>query len=156
MKKINIILTAALIFLAAACTNMNPDVKFVPEVDADAFCAIGKKDSKVASRFWNKVEAAYTEKMMFEELEKFEEIITKESQAAAQEYPVRVAQSRMEVKEGEVSYYPDQDAETYLDLMASAPEKAAAFLNQVIESYNADGLYEDLEIFMGLCEDQEK
>ena len=156
MKKINIILTAALIFLTAACTNMNPDVKFDPEADADAFCAIGKKDSKVASRFWDKVEAAYTEKMMFGELEKFEEIIIKESQAAAQEYPVRVAQRSMEIKDGEVSYYPDQDAQTYLDIMASDPEKAAAFFNQAIELYNTDGLYEDLEIFMGLCENQEK
>ena len=156
MNKIKTFLAAFTILAISGCTNMNPNVMFDPTADSEAYCAIGKKDSKVASRFWDKVEAAYTEKMMFEELEKFEEIITKESQAAAQEYPVRVAQRSMEVKEGEVSYYPDQDAETYLDLMASAPEKAAAFLNQVIESYNADGLYEDLEIFMGLCEDQEK
>ena len=93
---------------------------------------------------------------MFEELKKFEEIIIERSQAAAQEYPVRIAERSMEVKEGEVSYYPDQDAQTYLDMMTSDPEKAATFFNQVIELYNTDGLYEDLEIFMGLCENQEK
>jgi predicted lipoprotein len=156
MKKINMLLAAGAILIAAACTDMNPEVKFDPKADAEAFCAIGKKDSKVASEFWDKVEAAYIDKMMFDELARFEEMIIEASQAAAQEYPVRVAARSAETRDGEVSYYPDQDAQTYLHMLSSNPEGAASFFNQVIELYNSDGLYEDLEIFLGLCSTEVK
>ena len=157
MKKINIILTAALIFLTAACTNMNPDVKFVPEVDADAFCAIGKKDSKVASQFWDKVETAYLEKMMYAELEEFERLIIENSQAAALEKPARdAAKAQSAPKAGEISDYPEEDAQSYITLMDSDQKAAEQFYEQVVKEYNNDGLYEDLEIFKELCETQKR
>ena len=152
MKKA--LIFSILLCFAAACTNMNPDVTFDPKTDAEAFCAIGKKDSKVASLFWDKVEAAYNENQMFDQLEEFEALIISQSQAAAQEHPVRVANRG--VREGEVTYYPEEDAQTYLQLATASPEKAEAFLNKVQELYNTDGLYEDLEIFMEMCGLQSK
>lgn len=148
MKKTFIIAALAGI-VAAGCTNMNPDVKMDPKADAEAYCKIGKKDTKAASLFWDKVEVAYNSNEMQLQLEEFEAIITSTSQAAAQEHPVRLA--KRGVQEGEVSYYPDQDAQTYLDLMSSNPEAADEFLNEVQELYNADGLYEDLTAFMQMC-----
>ena len=148
MKKI-LIFSILLCFAAVGCTNMNPDIKFDPAVDAEAFCEIGKKDSKVASSFWDKVEVAYNEKSMYAELDEFESIIVSQSQAAAQEHPVRLANRG--VRAGEVSYYPEGDAQTYLQLAKSSQNKAEEFLNEVQELYNEDGLYEDLEIFMQIC-----
>lgn len=151
MNKINIFLSAVAILLAAGCTNMNPDVKYDPKTDADAYCAIGKKDSKTASLFWDKVEKAYNSRLMYDELDVFENIIVEKSQVAALEHPVRIAKRSMTVREGEVSYYPDQDAQTYLDLLQANKAGAEEFYNEVVELYNTDGMYEDLEIFYGLC-----
>lgn len=151
MNKIRVFLMTFMLMAAAGCTNMNPDVKFDPKADADAYCEIGEKDSKIASRFWDKVQDAYLEKMMYTEYEEFENLIMQSSQAAAQEKPIRDARSSTEVREGEVSYYPEEDAQAYLEMLASDPEKASVFYNQVVESYNTDGLYEDLEIFKEQC-----
>lgn len=134
----------------ACCTNMNPNVTFDPKADAEAYCKIGEKDSEVANKFWDKVESAYIEKEMMTELQEFETIIMEKSQMAVQEYPVRLAK-RSVTLEGEVSYYPDQDAETYTKLTDTDPAKALEFYNKVKEAYNADGLYEDLQVFTELC-----
>lgn len=151
MNKINIFLGAIAILTAAGCTNMNPDVKFDPATDAEAYCAIGKKDSKIASRFWDKVEDAYNTKKMYDELDEFEGIIVEQSQAAALEHPVRIAKRSMTAREGEVSYYPDKDAQTYLDLLKTSKNGAKDFYDEVVELYTTDGMYEDLDIFYGLC-----
>jgi hypothetical protein len=86
---------------------------------------------------------------MYSELEAFEEIILKNSQTAVQEYPVRIA--KRGVRKGEVSYYPDQDAQTYLELVKANQVDADEFLQEVHNLYNEDGLYEDLVIFMQMC-----
>lgn len=142
-------MTAICLAAAMGCTNMNPDVKLDAKTDADAYCEIGRKDSKIASLFWDKVEAAYTEHQMYSELEAFEEIILSNSQTAVQEYPVRMA--KRGVRKGEVSYYPDQDAQTYLELVKVNQGEADKFLQEVQSHYNEDGLYEDLVIFMQMC-----
>lgn len=149
MKKRMIFPAIISILTAVGCTNMNPDVKLDPKTDADAYCEIGKKDSKIASLFWDKVEAAYTEQEMYNELDEFESIILSKSQIAVQEHPVRMANRG--VRQGEVSYYPDQDAQTYLNLAKSGQAKADEFLQEVQNLYNEDGLYEDLAIFMEMC-----
>jgi hypothetical protein len=128
---------------------MNPDVKLNLEVDAEAYCEIGKKDSKIAILFWDKVEASYIEREMYGELDKFDSIIVSRSQAAQQEYPVRMQQRGL--REGEVTYYPEEDANTYLQLAKSSQEKADEFLQKVQNLYNEDGLYEDLVSFMEMC-----
>lgn len=151
MNKINIFLCAIAIMVTAGCTNMNPDVKFDPKTDAQAYCEIGQKDSKVAGRFWDKVEAAYSAKMMYDELDVFESIIVEQSQAAALEHPVRIAKRSSEVRAGEVSYYPDLDAQTYLDMLKTNKAGAEGFYNEVVELYTTDGMYEDLDIFYELC-----
>lgn len=149
MKKTIIILIAICLAAVVGCTDMNPDVKLDAKIDADAYCEIGRKDSKTASLFWDKVEAAYTEHQMYSELEAFEEIILSNSQTAVQEYPVRMA--KRGVRKGEVSYYPDQDAQTYLELVKVNQVEADKFLQEVQGHYNEDGLYEDLVIFMEMC-----
>lgn len=151
MSKFSIFLSVIAFLIAVGCTNMNPDVKYDPKVDAESYCAISKKDSKTANRFWEKVEQAYNDRKMYGELDEFEAIIVHESQAAAQEYPVKLAKRNTEVREGEVSYYPEQDAQTYLDLLTKDEALAEEFHGQVVELYNTDGLYEDLEIFNELC-----
>jgi hypothetical protein len=151
MNKFSIFISAIAFLIAVGCTNMNPDVKYDPKVDAESYCAIGKKDSKTANRFWEKVEQAYNERKMYSELDEFEAIIVQESQAAAQEYPVKLAKRNTEVREGEVSCYPEKDAQTYLDLLTKDEALAEEFHSQVVELYNTDGLYEDLEIFNELC-----
>lgn len=148
MKKTFIIAALAGAF-AFGCTNTNPDVKMDPKADAESYCKIGEKDTKAASLFWDKVEETYGNNEMQAQLEEFEAIIVGASQAAAQEHPVRLAKRGTQT--GEVSYYPDQDAQTYLDLAKANPEAAAKFLNEVQELYNADGLYEDLAAFMQMC-----
>ena len=142
MKK-TFIIAALAGAVALGCTNTNPDVKMDPKADAESYCKIGEKDTKAASLFWDKVEEAYGNNEMLEE---FEAIIVGSSQAAAQEHPVRLAKRGTQA--GEVSYYPDQDAQTYLDLAKANAAAAATFLNEVQELYNADGLYEDLAAFM--------
>lgn len=140
--------------IALGCTNTNPDVKMDPKADAESYCRIGTKDTKAASLFWDKVEEIYGNNEMMAQLEEFEAIIVSSSQAAAQEHPVRLAKRGTQT--GEVSYYPDQDAQTYLDLAKSNPEAASGFLNEVKELYNSDGLYEDLAAFMQMCGLQEE
>lgn len=150
MKRITLI--AALVMLLCGCTNKNPDVTFDPKTDAEAYCEVGEKDSEAANKFWDKVESAYLEKGMTEELSAFEAIIVEKSQAAAQEYPARVAKrGSAGAGEGEVTYYPDQDAQTYVSLVETSPEKAAEFMADVVDKYNTDGLYEDLQVFYELC-----
>ena len=151
MSKYSTFISAVAFLIAVGCTNMNPDVKYDPKVDAESYCAIGKKDSRVANKFWGKVEQAYNDMQMYSELDEFEAIIVQESQAAALEYPVKLAKRNMEIREGEVSYYPEQDAQTYLDLLGKDESLAEEFHSQVVELYNTDGLYEDLEIFNELC-----
>ena len=151
MNKISLFLSVFAFMILAACTNMNPDVKYDPHADADSYCAIGKKDSKIANKFWDKVEDAYNERKMYDELDEFEAIIVQKSQAAAQEYPVKLAKRSTEVREGEVSYYPETDAQTYMDMMAAGPSQAEEFYNEVVEAYTTDGLDEDLRIFTELC-----
>lgn len=151
MNKIYKALAIAALMIAASCTNMNPDVKFDPQVDAEAYCEIGKKDSKIANEFWDKVEAAYMEKMMYAEYQEFERIIIENSQIAVQEKPVRDAMLKSDQLSGEVSYYPEKDAKAYLEMMATDKEIAQRFHDHVVECYNTDGLYEDLEIFMEMC-----
>ena len=138
--------------IMAGCVNMNPSVKYDPKVDAEAYCAIGEKDSKIASRFWDKVENGYIDKGLGKELEVFEQIITERSQTASQELPVRIAKRNMQVREGEVSFCPEQDAQTYLDLNVTDQSGAEEFYKQVVESYNTDGMYEDLKTFQELCQ----
>ena len=130
---------------------------FDPKADSEAYCAIGKKDSKVASQFWDKVETAYLEKMMYAELEEFERLIIENSQAAALEKPARdAAKAQSAPKAGEISYYPEEDAQSYITLMDSDQKAAEQFYEQVVKEYNNDGLYEDLEIFKELCETQKR
>ena len=146
---------SALVALATTigCTNSNTNVKMDPEADAKSYCKIGEEDSQAASLFWDKVEEAYIGKDMHSELAEFEAIIVSSSQAAAQELPVRLA--KRGAQQGEVSYYPDQDAQTYLDLAKINPETAASVLQDVQDAYNADGLYEDFAAFMQMCGLQE-
>lgn len=154
MSKSSIFLSAIALLIAVGCTNMNPDVKYDPKVDAESYCAIGKKDSRIANKFWEKVEQAYNDRKMYGELDEFEAIIVQESQAAAQEYPVKLAKRNTEVRDGEVSYYPEQDAQTYMDLLKNDESLAEEFHSRVVELYNTDGLYEDLEVFHELCMDK--
>lgn len=157
MNKIKTFLAAFTILAISGCTNMNPNVMFDPKADSEAYCAIGKKDSKVASQFWNKVETAYLEKMMYAELEEFERLIIENSQAAALEKPARdAAKAQSAPKAGEISYYPEEDAQSYITLMDSDQKAAEQFYEQVVKEYNNDGLYEDLEIFKELCETQKR
>jgi hypothetical protein len=151
MNKTNLFLSAIAFMAIAGCTNMNPDVKYEPKVDADSYCAIGRKDSKIANKFWDKVEDAYNARNLYDELDEFEAIIVQKSQAAAQEYPVKLAKRSMEVRQGEVSYYPEIDAQTYIDMMAVEPSQAEEFYNEVVEAYTTDGLDEDLAIFIQMC-----
>lgn len=142
MNRTSLTLITTTFLLTIGCTNMNPDVKFDPKTDADAYCAIGKKDSKTATRFWDKVEREYTAEDLLEELAEFEAIIIETSQAAAQEYPVRLAD-----RKEEVTFYPSKDAETFKAKFQKDPERALKYWKEIREKYNDQGYPEYLQTF---------
>lgn len=147
MKKSLIIMTIIAALLSCGCTNMNPNVAFDPEIDADAYCEIGMKDSKTANKFWTKVDKSYREMGMTEELKMFEEMICSRSQSAKSEIVI-IEQQRMAAPVmGEVTFYPEEDAETYISLKQTDAGRAQKFYEDVKEQYNTDGCYEEWEIF---------
>lgn len=150
MNKIKGLITFLVVIAAfASCTNMKPNVKYDPQEDAKAYCEISQKDSKAASQFWDKVDLAYSEKGMFDELAEFETIITSKSQVAAQDYPIRIVKRSSSDKE--MTYYPEEDAQIYFSLMQENPEQAEKFFIRTMEAYNNDGYYEDLLDFIRMC-----
>ena len=146
----NLLVRASILVMlfASSCTNMNPDVKFNPETDAKAYCEIGKKNSISAEKFWHKVDAAYRQKGMIEELAEFEAIILEKSQTARQQKPNIDIWKMQNPQDGEVTFYPEQDADTYIRFNMIDPSKAQQFYEDVKGQYENDGLYEEWETFL--------
>lgn len=146
----NLLVRASILamLIASSCTNMNPDVKFNPATDADAYCEIGKKNSISAEKFWYKVDEAYREKGMIEELAEFEAIILNRSQVARQQKPNIDLWRMQNPQDVEVTFYPEQDAGTYIRLYNEDQSKAERFYTDVKKQYENDGYYEEWEIFL--------
>ena len=133
---------------------MNPDVKFIPKTDAEAYCEIARKNSIAAEDFWYKVDVSYREKGMIEELAKFEEIILANSQIARQQKPDIDVRKMKQPQDGEVTFYPEQDADTYIRFNNNDPSRARLFYKEVKEQYENDGYYEEWEIFLDKIDTQ--
>lgn len=146
----NLLVRASILvmLIASSCTNMNPDVKFNPDTDAKAYCEIGKKNSISAEKFWHKVDAAYRQKGMIEELAEFEAIILEKSQTARQQKPNIDIWKMRNPQDGEVTFYPEQDSDTYIRFNMTDPSRAQRFYADVKAQYENDGLYEEWETFL--------